>query len=249
MNELIPVSKKGVLLGVQQTPSPNRGGALLAPFLLLFHFTAGRGFTSALAWLCNPKAKASAHALSGRKGELAQMVPLNRIAWHAGESEWRGRRRVNGFSIGLEIENYGQLTEYEGELYPWFAFKRDEHGVPLSPPQLTATARPVPWDEVYEHQPPADAEGRTPWSTYWHAYTDEQLDKLEHLTRSILAALPSITEMAGHEDVREGKSDPGPAFPWERYRALLERSPAIDTVTEQPSGADKVEPAASLTVT
>ena len=49
-------------------------------------------------------AKVSSHFLIRRNGELIQFVPCNRRAWHAGQSEWRGRARCNDFSIGVELE-------------------------------------------------------------------------------------------------------------------------------------------------
>ena len=39
-----------------------------------------------------------------RDGELVQFVPVERRAWHAGVSNWRGRERCNDFSIGVELE-------------------------------------------------------------------------------------------------------------------------------------------------
>src|SRR5882724_1165122 len=49
-------------------------------------------------------AKVSSHFLIRRDGQLMQFVPCARRAWHAGQSEWRGRRRCNDFSIGVEVE-------------------------------------------------------------------------------------------------------------------------------------------------
>ena len=43
-------------------------------------------------------------AASARVRELVQFVPIDRRAWHAGESRWRGRARCNDFSIGVELE-------------------------------------------------------------------------------------------------------------------------------------------------
>lgn len=48
--------------------------------------------------------RVSAHFLVRRDGELVQFVPLQRRAWHAGVSAWRGRSRCNDFSIGVELE-------------------------------------------------------------------------------------------------------------------------------------------------
>jgi AmpD protein len=48
--------------------------------------------------------KVSAHFLVRRSGELIQFVPCAKRAWHAGESQWRGRDRCNDYSIGIEVE-------------------------------------------------------------------------------------------------------------------------------------------------
>jgi AmpD protein len=48
--------------------------------------------------------KVSSHFLVRRDGELVQFVPVERRAWHAGASSWRGRSRCNDFSIGIELE-------------------------------------------------------------------------------------------------------------------------------------------------
>jgi AmpD protein len=48
--------------------------------------------------------KVSSHFLIRREGELFQFVPCARRAWHAGQSEWRGRGRCNDFSVGVELE-------------------------------------------------------------------------------------------------------------------------------------------------
>jgi AmpD protein len=48
--------------------------------------------------------KVSSHFLIRRDGELFQFVPCVLRAWHAGQSEWRGRSRCNDFSIGVELE-------------------------------------------------------------------------------------------------------------------------------------------------
>ena len=44
------------------------------------------------------------HFLVRRDGEIVQFVPVERRAWHAGASSWRGRSRCNDFSIGIELE-------------------------------------------------------------------------------------------------------------------------------------------------
>ena len=48
--------------------------------------------------------RVSAHFVIGRGGEVAQFVSVDDCAWHAGESQWRGRKQCNDFSIGIELE-------------------------------------------------------------------------------------------------------------------------------------------------
>ena len=48
--------------------------------------------------------KVSAHFLVRRNGSVVQFVPVERRAWHAGASSWRGRSRCNDFSVGIELE-------------------------------------------------------------------------------------------------------------------------------------------------
>jgi AmpD protein len=55
-------------------------------------------------------------------------------------------------------------------------------------------------------------------------YTDPQYEQLAALVEALLAAYPSLSaeHIAGHSDVAPGrKTDPGPAFEWERWRGIL----------------------------
>ena len=48
--------------------------------------------------------RVSAHFVVRRGGDVQQFVPVQSRAWHAGESNWRGRSKCNDFSIGVELE-------------------------------------------------------------------------------------------------------------------------------------------------
>ncbi len=48
--------------------------------------------------------RVSAHFLIRRDGGVIQFVPCDQRAWHAGVSLWRGRKRCNDFSVGIELE-------------------------------------------------------------------------------------------------------------------------------------------------
>jgi len=61
--------------------------------------------------------KVSAHFFIRRAGALVQFVGCEQRAWHAGQSEWRGRARCNDFSIGVELEgsDHVQFTDAQYE--------------------------------------------------------------------------------------------------------------------------------------
>ena len=53
--------------------------------------------------------RVSSHLLIDRAGAATQFVPFDMQAWHAGESNFRGRERCNEFSVGIELEG----TDFE----------------------------------------------------------------------------------------------------------------------------------------
>lgn len=60
--------------------------------------------------------KVSAHFFIRRTGELIQLVPVHKRAWHAGSSLFRDRAGCNDFSIGIELEGTDSLP-YTAEQY------------------------------------------------------------------------------------------------------------------------------------
>lgn len=72
---------------------------------IVLHATATSGIDSPLAWLCNPESKVSAHYLISRTGVIFHLVHEVNVAWHAGESTWKGKPGVNAYSIGIELVN------------------------------------------------------------------------------------------------------------------------------------------------
>ncbi len=113
--------------------------------------------------------RVSSHLLIRRDGELVQFVALDKRAWHAGRSCFRGRESCNDFSIGIELEGTDRIP-----------------------------------------------------------YTPRQYQRLAVVCREIMERFPAIREesIVGHCDIAPGrKSDPGPAFDWSRFHALLQAAP------------------------
>jgi len=96
------------------SPSPNADErpAGQAVDLLLLHYTGMPSGAEALARLCDPAARVSAHYLVEEDGRVFALVPEDRRAWHAGVSSWRGARDINARSIGVELVNPGHEFGY-----------------------------------------------------------------------------------------------------------------------------------------
>lgn len=190
--------------------SPNRGG-VLRPRLLLLHYTAGRSAESAVATLCNPASKASAHLVIARDGHIYQLLPFDVVAWHAGVSQWMGLSGLNQHAIGIELDNAGQLRRVGQGYVSWFGKVYSENEVLLA-----------------EHQ---HGGGVMPW----HTYTEVQIERVREVAE-LLVSHYALEDVRGHDDVARGrKLDPGPAFPMAsvRSRALgrSEDQPARYIVT------------------
>jgi N-acetylmuramoyl-L-alanine amidase len=107
----------------REHPSPNLdarppGGAIDT---LILHYTGMPSAQAALARLCDPAAKVSAHYLIDEDGSVVTLVPEPARAWHAGDSSWQGRERLNDCSIGIELVNPGHEWGYRPFAEPQYA--------------------------------------------------------------------------------------------------------------------------------
>lgn len=191
--------------------SPNHSGKFNAgkADTLVIHFTAGSSFDSSVAHLANESAKASAHVVIGRNGQVTQMVPFDTIAWHAGKSHWKGRTGLNHYSIGIELDNAGQLNKNAaGQFVSWFnrAYQPDEV-----------------FEGIHRHQSQPG---------YWHAYTEKQIAATFALCQ-LLCDTYGIEQIVGHEEIApKRKTDPGPAFPLDKLRQSIAADRAEDGTDE-----------------
>ena len=55
----------------------------------------------------------STHYFIKRNGKIILMVPESYTAWHAGKSNWHGKKSLNRNSIGIEISNKGHQFGYQ----------------------------------------------------------------------------------------------------------------------------------------
>ena len=168
----------GLLTGVRQVLSPHldarpRG---VAPELIVVHGISlppgefggpwiDRLFAGDLPPDAHPSfrdtaaLRVSAHALIRRDGAITQYVPFGMRAWHAGESQFRGRSGCNDFSIGIELEGtdataytdaqYQSLAALVSALlatYPTLAADRITGHADIAPGRKTDPGRAFEWD-------------------------------------------------------------------------------------------------------
>lgn len=200
------------LVGHWHRMSRDVGGELDELRFVVMHYTAGgSGAASRDYMLKSPTQKqkllgagrkiyASAHVIVDRDGSVWQIVPFNRKARHAGRSSWKGLQSLNRCSIGIEIANYGWLDP-QGD----GSYKRPD------------TPRFAAEDVVVAPMPSETRE------MGWENYTESQLEAVAEVTRALVYAYPSISEVLGHQEIAPGrKFDPGPAFPMQCFRNLLD---------------------------
>jgi N-acetylmuramoyl-L-alanine amidase len=177
--------------------TPNKGGSLKHRFLII-HYTAGISASSAINHLKKPLAKASAHLVIGVDGSITQMVPFNRIAWHAGKSQWQELIGLNSYSLGIELVNAGKLRRREdGKWVTW-------------------SENIIPDKEVVvlTHKNESNPAG-------WQIYPKLQLDRAIEVSIALKDRY-KFDDILGHDDVAPTrKVDPGPAFPMTSFESLV----------------------------
>ena len=92
---------------MERRPSPNFDNRACAISHIILHYTDMADCDAALARLCDPAAKVSAHYLIRRDGHIFQLVDEAERAWHAGVSFWQGETDMNSASIGIELDHAG----------------------------------------------------------------------------------------------------------------------------------------------
>ena len=94
---------------IVEFPSPNHGPrrGVMAPDMIVIHYTGMASAALALARLASPASEVSAHYLIDEAGTVFALVPETRRAWHAGVARWGRVEDVNSHSIGVELAHPG----------------------------------------------------------------------------------------------------------------------------------------------
>jgi len=168
---------------------------IAGPDTIIIHYTAGVSGESSANWLANPDSKVSAHVVIDRSGKIYQIIPFNKVAWHAGESSYGGRKNFNNFSVGIELDNAGYLQRAGSEYV-------SEYG------------KRYPASEVIEAKHRNESINR-----FWHTYTEAQILACQDLCMALRKTYSQIDQILGHDEISPGrKQDPGPAFQMDRFR-------------------------------
>ncbi len=173
--------------------------------MVILHYTAGGSMAGTVNYFARSESpKVSANYIVDRKENsgkkfpdgVVQMVNLNDRAWHAGRSEWQGKKWLNAVSCGVEIANYGPLAKKGNRFLTWSGSKYSSR---YPEPILIG-------------------------DQYWEPYSDFQYETVAALCALLMEKFPEITvdRILGHSDVSPGrKIDPGPAWDWKKFRSLL----------------------------
>lgn len=180
------------LRDVPYEPAADLRGPIV-PEAVVIHYTGAGAASGSIQWLSQEdQVYVSAHVVIARDGKITQLVPFNRKALHAGVSELKGRKWLNGWSIGIELANWGVLDEKNGSLYAWTGKKIG---------CTSDTKRFCSAQHSYGKP--------TGW---WEVYSEDQIIACWELCQTLVEKYP-ITDIVGHDTVSPGrKSDPGPLF-------------------------------------
>ena len=163
---------------------------------IIMHYTGSTTAKSAHNTYLDPNTQVSWHLTIDRDGDVTQLLSFDKIAWHAGQSQWgqgpAAIKGLNSHSIGIEHSNAGPLTEKNGSYVTW-------------------SGQVIPNIDVF-----FDDNGNP-----WQAFSPNQLKASKYLTVE-LAKILRVKDILGHEQISPGrKTDPGPCF-WPTLKSIRE---------------------------
>ena len=75
----------------------------ILPSHILLHHTSGR-YEGSVSWCMEPKSRGSYHCIISQPGKRTVVAAPTMRTWHAGISEWKGRKNCNDFCVGVAFE-------------------------------------------------------------------------------------------------------------------------------------------------
>ena len=192
-------------------PTPNHSGRITPKFIVM-HYTATMTAQSAINTFQSASSRVSADLTLDYDGTVYQHAPFNIKTWHAGPSSHMGYSGLNSHSIGIEIVNPGWLKKESNQ---WA--RRNANGTIVAKAAFGSKGVVAPHPRVGSGE------------FFWPEYPDLQLAALDDIVEDILEEY-DILDIVSHEeiDTRGWKTDPGPAFPMERYKKMLQSTPHRD---------------------
>ncbi len=182
----------------------------------------------------------SVHFMLDVDGTIYQTLDLQERAWHAGSA--------NSRSVGIEITNIGAYpVDGDNPFDQWYG--HDKKGTYITIPETLGQRGEQRKPGKYYAARAQPITGTINGSELvMHDLTDAQYDALIKLTAGLVKVFPKIendyprdeqghlivdelsdeqfaefTGYLGHFHERQGKTDPGPAFDWERLRKGVAR--------------------------
>jgi N-acetylmuramoyl-L-alanine amidase len=64
---------------------------------------SGGSYAGGVSWIKNPASRVSYHCLVAPDGRRTVFAEPTQRTWHAGRSEWRGKRDLNSWSVGASF--------------------------------------------------------------------------------------------------------------------------------------------------
>lgn len=183
------------------------------PIAIVWHYTGGKcgpGYAESLAKSITKMEgrPASWNALIGKDGTIFQSAPFGIGTWHVGMPGvilGKSYPSVNRVTVGVEMENAGQLRKIDGGYYVWPYYKQDADGT------LIKSGGPDPRLQI-------DAKRVVPMSdgTYFDEFPAEQIASATALLGALVGKFAWSREAASYGHVTfkptSGKVDPGPVF-------------------------------------
>ncbi len=82
--------------------TPNVSAKPIVPKAIVLHHSGG-SYAGGVSWIKNPASRVSYHVLVAPDGKRTVFAVPEQRTWHAGRSEWRGKRDLNSWSVGASF--------------------------------------------------------------------------------------------------------------------------------------------------